>query len=63
MWVPASAAVVDGGVASVGRKCGLPGQGGLELVEDDLELVLSEGRFHVPNAVYVGHPGNMVKKG
>ena len=33
-----------------------------ELVEDDLELVLSEGRFHVLNAVYVGQPGDMVEE-
>ena len=34
-----------------------------EFVEDDLELVLSEGRFHVLNAVYVGQPGDMVEEG
>ena len=33
-----------------------------ELVEDDLELVLSEGRFHVLNAVYVGQSGDMVEE-
>ena len=33
-----------------------------EFVEDDLELVLSEGRFHVLNAVYVGQPGDMVEE-
>ena len=26
-------------------------------------MVLSEGRFHVLNAVYVGQPGDMVKEG
>ena len=34
-----------------------------ELVEDDLKLVLIEGRFHVLNAVYVGQPRDMVEEG
>ena len=34
-----------------------------ELAEDDLELVLGEGRLHVLNAVYVGQPGDMVEEG
>ena len=33
-----------------------------ELVEDDLELVLSEGRFHVLSAVYVGQLGDMAEE-
>ena len=33
-----------------------------ELVEDDLELVLIEGWFHVLDAVDVGQPGDMVKE-
>ena len=34
-----------------------------ELVEDDLELVLIEGWFHLLNAVDVRQPGDMVKEG
>ena len=34
-----------------------------EFVEDDLELVLSEGRFHVLNAVDVGQPRDMFEEG
>jgi hypothetical protein len=34
-----------------------------ELVEDDLELVFIECRFHVLNAVDVGQPREMVEKG
>ena len=33
-----------------------------ELVEDDLELVLGESRFHALNAVYMGQPGTWSKK-
>ena len=34
-----------------------------DLVEDDLILVLIEGRFHVLNAIYVGQPRDMVEEG
>jgi hypothetical protein len=34
-----------------------------ELVEDDMELVLVKGWFHVLNAVDVEQPGDMVKEG
>ena len=33
-----------------------------EFVENDLELVLCERRFHIVDAVYVGQPGDVVEE-